>query len=281
MTLLLVHVVVAGAQKAKPEETPGLTGAAEDVGAEALRHEIAALRASHAMELAALNAALQHALRAQWVAEEAQRAASLAVATQIPSPRPSIHTVGVTRIALASEQRGGTDTAQGAAPKRPRGGARHLHQQTADMATEKSCSQTELSSVLRVATSSEQLQSVVLSLMETNVLCGLCIVQCASEPLPDAVRCVFACGHERENRCDEETGVLRIGPLIRRATLHDRASITSMLEPVERDCAYCVLATVEFVCGRGCVLENLHIFTDFPIVPQPCLRRPSRLRKQT
>lgn len=38
-----------------------------------------------------------------------------------------------------------------------------------------------------------------------------------------------------------------------------------------QDCAYCVLATVNFVCGANCVGDKLHLWTDYPVVPQPCL----------
>jgi hypothetical protein len=39
---------------------------------------------------------------------------------------------------------------------------------------------------------------------------------------------------------------------------------------VEADCAYCILASIEWVCGKGCVTENLHITTDYEVTPLPC-----------
>ena len=37
--------------------------------------------------------------------------------------------------------------------------------------------------------------------------------------------------------------------------------------------AYCILATIESVCGIRCVQEQLHIVTDYPVKPEPCLPR--------
>ena len=37
--------------------------------------------------------------------------------------------------------------------------------------------------------------------------------------------------------------------------------------------AYCILATIENVCGIGCLKEQLHILTDYPVKPEPCLPR--------
>jgi hypothetical protein len=39
---------------------------------------------------------------------------------------------------------------------------------------------------------------------------------------------------------------------------------------VEADCVYCILASIEFVCGKGYVTEKLHITTDYPVMPLPC-----------
>ena len=35
-------------------------------------------------------------------------------------------------------------------------------------------------------------------------------------------------------------------------------------------CSYCLLSTIESVCGEGCVRNRLHIITDYPIVAYPC-----------
>jgi hypothetical protein len=44
-----------------------------------------------------------------------------------------------------------------------------------------------------------------------------------------------------------------------------------MIEEVAASCAYCILETVESVGGAGCVQETMHITTDYPILPRPCL----------
>jgi hypothetical protein len=44
-----------------------------------------------------------------------------------------------------------------------------------------------------------------------------------------------------------------------------------MVEQVDADCAYCILETVESVGGEGFVQETMHITTDYPILPRPCL----------
>jgi hypothetical protein len=59
--------------------------------------------------------------------------------------------------------------------------------------------------------------------------------------------------------------------MISNATLTDRESLTAMMPMVRADCAYCILETVESVCGSGCAETLLHIKTDYPILPRPCL----------
>ena len=39
---------------------------------------------------------------------------------------------------------------------------------------------------------------------------------------------------------------------------------------MEADCVYCILASIEFVYGKGCVTEKLHITTDYAVMPLPC-----------
>ena len=37
-------------------------------------------------------------------------------------------------------------------------------------------------------------------------------------------------------------------------------------------CSYCVAETIESVCGKGCLLRDFGIMTDYPIIPRPdCL----------
>ena len=55
------------------------------------------------------------------------------------------------------------------------------------------------------------------------------------------------------------------------AALDDRESILRLLERVEADCAYCLLETIESVCGAGCVHQHLHIVSDYPILARRCL----------
>ena len=34
-------------------------------------------------------------------------------------------------------------------------------------------------------------------------------------------------------------------------------------------CSYCVAETIESVCGKGCLLRDFGIMTDYPIIPRP------------
>jgi hypothetical protein len=79
---------------------------------------------------------------------------------------------------------------------------------------------------------------------------------------------MFRCQHQRENQCTDTT---KIASLIPQATLQDRRWLVSMIEEVAASCAYCILETVESVGGAGCVQETMHITTDYPILPRPCL----------
>jgi hypothetical protein len=64
-----------------------------------------------------------------------------------------------------------------------------------------------------------------------------------------------------------------ITPRFPSATLEDRPSLLKMLELVTADCTYCLLETLEFVCGPGCVKERLHFYTDYPLLHRatPCV----------
>jgi hypothetical protein len=131
------------------------------------------------------------------------------------------------------------------------------------------CSKQDVQSVL----SSSDQTGTVLGMMATNPNCALCIIPCGSRGMPDALPCILACSHQRENKCDDSTGLARIMPLVDQASLQNRSLIVRMLELVEADCAYCILETVASVCGEDCVKESLHLVTDYPILPRACWPR--------
>jgi hypothetical protein len=128
------------------------------------------------------------------------------------------------------------------------------------------CSKSDAQAVL---TATDQ-TAAVMGMLATNAPCALCIIPCAGEPMPDAIRCVNKCQHQRENRCDDSTGVARVSPMIDAASLSDRDSVIRLLQAAEADCVYCILETVESVCG-GCVRDKLHLSTDYQVLPRQCL----------
>jgi hypothetical protein len=80
-------------------------------------------------------------------------------------------------------------------------------------------------------------EATVMQLMETNILCGICILEALTghlivTPL-DAARLLFSCLHQDENRCDQATGLSRIEPMLPLASVDDRGSLVRMLELVE------------------------------------------------
>jgi hypothetical protein len=79
------------------------------------------------------------------------------------------------------------------------------------------------------------------------------------------------CQHQSENRCDSSTGLARIAPMIDAASLYDRDSLLRLLHAAKADCVYCILKTIEGACGLGCVRDKLHLWTDYEIIPRPCL----------
>ena len=79
------------------------------------------------------------------------------------------------------------------------------------------------------------------------------------------------CLHQRENRCDEPTGLSRISDQLRLTALGNRSSLVRLLELVEADCSYCLLETIEHVGGAGFVARQLKVLTDYPIRPRACL----------
>jgi hypothetical protein len=97
------------------------------------------------------------------------------------------------------------------------------------------CSKAELRSVSE--SSGAGAQAIFMQLMETNVLCGICILQALTGQvivtLLDAGRYLFSCLHQEENRCDQETGLSRIEPILPLASVDDRGSFVRMLELVE------------------------------------------------
>ena len=99
------------------------------------------------------------------------------------------------------------------------------------------CSKAELRSVSASSGGTSGVEAAVVQLMETNVLCGVCIIQELTgqgiATLMDAARALFRCLHQEENRCDQETGLSRIEPMLPLASIDDRGSLVRMLELVE------------------------------------------------
>jgi hypothetical protein len=130
---------------------------------------------------------------------------------------------------------------------------------------ELNCSKADVKAVSAVATDAKKVKALVANMTVTNTACAECVQTCA----PDyRIGCLFRCQHQRENQCTETT---KIASLISKATLQDRRLLVLMIEQVSASCAYCILETVESVCGVGCVQETMHITTDYPILPRPCL----------
>ena len=124
---------------------------------------------------------------------------------------------------------------------------RSLLQSDTDLNT---CSKTEVLKLLEHPDRDSQLE-IMRDLFTDNVNCGVCILECASGPhalYPDILRCLFGCQHQRENRCS----VSLVGT--EAATLEQRSSLLSIMELVQADCMYCILESVESVCGSGCKL---------------------------
>ncbi len=134
------------------------------------------------------------------------------------------------------------------------------------------CSKAETNAVINAAKPA----SVVEGLMISSPACGACSAPCELMFGYDRILCHHACLIQSENRCETDT-LARLGPLIQRANLDDRDSWTSILELAEADCVYCILETIEFVCGERCVIEHLHFFSDFPIIARPCVPELARI----
>ena len=82
-----------------------------------------------------------------------------------------------------------------------------------------------------------------------------------------ALRCILSCLHQEEslNSCDERG----LGPAFTTISLQNRSSVVALLSTVKADCAYCLLDTIEHVCGAGCLGQKLHFLSD-PVLPRPC-----------
>ena len=93
------------------------------------------------------------------------------------------------------------------------------------------CSKEEMRTVLNASPQSRA--GAVKDLLATNTLCGMCILERASAPIPDILLEIQSCTHQEENRCDASTGLSRIVSLIPLASIHDRDSIFRMVDVVE------------------------------------------------
>jgi hypothetical protein len=93
------------------------------------------------------------------------------------------------------------------------------------------CSKEEMRTVLNASPQSRA--GAVKDLLVRNTLCGTCILERASAPIPDILLEIQSCTHQEENRCDASTGLSRIVSLIPLASIHDRDSIFRMVDVVE------------------------------------------------
>ena len=149
-----------------------------------------------------------------------------------------------------------------------RGGpSRSLHWQKAE-SVELHCSKADVDAMSLVAADVSKAKAFLSSLTTTNAGCAECLQTCAQHDY--RIGCLFRCQHQRENQCTD-ADTTKIASMIPTAALQDRRLLVLMIEQVSASCAYCILETVESVCGVGCVQETMHITTDYPILPRPCL----------
>ena len=100
-------------------------------------------------------------------------------------------------------------------------------------------------------------------LMPLNPGCGTCLANCGQAWSSDSVNrvyCTLSCLHQEENHCRATPELLGLAD---RAKL-DRESLVALLQAAGStgsDCMYCILATFESVCGRGCIQRHFHIWT--------------------
>jgi hypothetical protein len=150
------------------------------------------------------------------------------------------------------------------ASRASRGGpSRSLQQAESD---ELHCSEADVKALSAVAPDVSKARAIVANMRTTNAGCALCLEMCAKYDY--RIGCLFRCQHQRENQC---TNTSKIASQIPKATLQDRRLLVSMIEQVSSSCAYCIIETVESVGGTGFVHETMHITTDYPILPRPCL----------
>ena len=93
------------------------------------------------------------------------------------------------------------------------------------------CSKEEMRTVLNASPQSRA--GAVKDLLVRNTLCGMCILERVSAPIPDILLEIQSCTHQEENRCDASTGLSRIMSLIPLTSIHDRDSIFRMVDVVE------------------------------------------------
>ena len=130
---------------------------------------------------------------------------------------------------------------------------------------ELNCSTADVKALSAVATDAKKAKAVLANMTVHNAACADCLQACAKYTY--RFGCLVRCQHQRENQC---TNTTMIASLIPKATLQDRGPLVSMIEKVTASCAYCILETFESVRG-GCVRDTMHITTDYPILPRPCL----------
>ena len=181
-------------------------------------------------------------------------------ATLTAQPSPSHPTP-----AQPTGDRGFQDLASQVAPEEPSRGGPSRSLQQAESA-ELHCSKADVKAVSAVASDANKTNALLVNMTATNAGCAECLRTCAKFKYRGI--CLFRCQHQRENKCTDTT---KIASMIPQATLQDRRWLVSMIEKVAANCAYCILETVESVGGAGCVQETMHITTDYPILPRPCL----------
>ena len=141
--------------------------------------------------------------------------------------------------------------------------------------TAKYCSKSEVRTVIDASLNNvegvvEKRKQAVLDILSTNERCGLCLLGAArNAKVPDVLFTLHSCMHMEEDSCADSSDLPL--PLMDGATLQDRNSLVALLETASADCAYCIVATIDFVCGTGCAVAKLHIFLDYDPVPRPCV----------
>ena len=148
--------------------------------------------------------------------------------------------------------------------------SRSPQQRTLLQVQENGCSKDVVLAVINTQLSERP--AFVQRVLQTNPTCGSCMASASGSLPPDSLYRVFACLHQNENLC-ATMDLAAITPRFPSATLEDRPSLLKMLELVTADCTYCLLETLEFVCGPGCVKERLHFYTDYPLLHRatPCV----------